>query len=48
MLEDYCIPRFSFEQIDHEKKSEVLVSVNDMNSKETSHASKTYTANEKC
>ena len=34
MLEDYCIPRFSFEQIDHEKKSEVLVSVNDMNSKE--------------
>ena len=30
----YCIPRFSFEHIDHEKKSEVLLSMNDMNSKE--------------
>ena len=34
MSEDYCIPRLLFEQIDHEKKSEVLVFINDMNSKE--------------
>ena len=30
----YVIPIFSFEHIDHENKSEVLLSLNDMNSKE--------------
>ena len=30
----YCTPIFSFEHIDHENKSEVLLSMNDMNSKE--------------
>ena len=30
----YDIPIFSFEHIDHENKSEVLLSLNDMNSKE--------------
>ena len=30
----YCIPIFSFEHIDHENKSKVLLSMNDMNSKE--------------
>ena len=30
----YCIPIFSFEHIDHENKSEVLLSINYMNSKE--------------
>ena len=30
----YCIPIFSFQHIDHENKSEVLLSINDMNSKE--------------
>ena len=30
----YCIPIFSFEHIDHENKSDVLLSLNDMNSKE--------------
>ena len=30
----YRIPTFSFEHIDHENKSEVLLSINDMNSKE--------------
>ena len=33
-LGHYCIPTFSFEHIDHETKSEVLLSINDMNSKE--------------
>ena len=30
----YCIAIFSFEHIDHENKSDVLLSLNDMNSKE--------------
>ena len=30
----YCIPIFSFKHIDHENKSEVLLSMNDMNSNE--------------
>ena len=33
-LGHYWIPTFSFEHIDHETKSEVLLSINDMNSKE--------------
>ena len=30
----YCIPIFSFKHVDHENKSEVLLSLNDINSKE--------------
>ena len=33
----YCIPIFSFEHIDHENKSEVLLSMNGINSKEEKH-----------
>ena len=33
----YCIPIFLFKHIDHENKSEVLLSLNDMNSKEEKH-----------
>ena len=33
-LGHYCIPIFSFKHVDHENKSEVLLSLNDINSKE--------------
>ena len=37
MSRHYCIPIFSFEHIDHENKSEVLLSMNGINSKEEKH-----------
>ena len=40
----YCIPIFSFEHTDHENKSEVLLSMNDMNSKkENTKLQRSYT-----